>query len=269
MTLFISSIFALLSSFDGQPRQAILEPANKKTASAGPLAEYVPCRLRAFHFSRKREAATSEPHSFCIDIGNSMKVCQRNKGTDGLISVEKAGRTVLSWESEVTGSVWEGQFKVLKGDLDNDGSDDLIISELQGESNGFGRRFLKIFIVDDFGSGKLSRPLEFEMNEFGSRGTFFRRRAEKSCRILKAEWVDIKHPKRDWGMYLKGQWFRYQDGRMSPMPGQPIMIRRYLFGFERERGRTFNEPRVPFLWLNSKRTEMVDEVFIKKYGDRN
>ena len=65
-------------------------------------------------------------------------------------------------------------------------------------------------------------------------------------------------------MYLVGQWWHYDAGELRPVLDRPIIARRYLFSFERERGNMVKLDRVPFQWLSHPSTEPVKTDFITK-----
>src|SRR5262249_9092998 len=52
------------------------------------------------------------------------------------------------------------------------------------------------------------------------------------------------------GLYLVGQWWRYESGQLRPAK-RPTVIRRYLLSFERQRLATIDSPDVPYKWLSS------------------
>lgn len=61
--------------------------------------------------------------------------------------------------------------------------------------------------------------------------------------------------KRGPGLYLVGQWWRYNSGELHPLLNRRIIARRYLASFERERLRTINSAQTPSRWLSNPQTE--------------
>jgi hypothetical protein len=153
-------------------------------------------------------------------------------------------------------------FEVLTGDLDNDRKPELIVANHDGTSNGIAVDFWTIFIFPDPEFHNFTAPLTFSVEEYGSFGTFVT--SGGRINILTTTWVYNEDPKhrRGEGMYLVGQWWRYQSGELRPQLERPIMARRFLFSFASERGETVNFDRVPFKWLSHPSTESVNTAFI-------
>src|SRR5262245_24102350 len=74
--------------------------------------------------------------------------------------------------------------------------------------------------------------------------------------------------KRDEGLYLVGQWWRYKSGELLPVIERPMMARRFLFSFVSERERTESNPRRPYLWLRSRKTELLKESPLIGAGEK-
>lgn len=144
-------------------------------------------------------------------------------------------------------------FHALLGDLDKNKSAELIVVDFNGQSNGLGVNYYTINIFPDFETKGFTKPLTFNTSEFGKDGTFIYNAKKNETLILQTEWggVNIKDAKRGGGLYFTGRFFRFRNGRLKPAGDKPILARRYLNSFEKERFRTDKDSRRPYLWLTS------------------
>src|SRR5215813_1350987 len=172
--------------------------------------------------------------------------------------LEKNGSMVGKFET-TTYNGGASRFEVLRGDLDGDGKAELIIANRDGVSNGIGFDYWTISIMPDPLKYGFSRPLEFSVEEYGSEGIFVKPSGDNHRNILATEWQlnAIREKNRGDGMYFVGRWFRYKSGSLEPIPGKPILVRRYLFGFEKERLKTFDDTQKPMTWLSHRLTKFL------------
>lgn len=199
----------------------------------------------------------------CITLPKNIRICKLLSDDKDTFLIEKDGKSVGAWPGNA--SLGEtSDFEVLSGDLDNDRKPELIVANHDGTSNGLGVDYWTIFIFPDPEFRQFTAPLTFSVEEYGSFGTFVT--SGGRVNILTTSWVSNKDPKRrkGWGTYLVGQWWRYQSGELRPLLERPIIARRYLFSFERERTDTARHDRIPFLWLSNPSTEQVRTEFITK-----
>lgn len=167
---------------------------------------------------------------------------------DGDFLFERNGKVEGKWSG--AGSIYastEG-FQVLKGDLDGNGTPELIVAELESVSNGLGVRTSGIFIFPDEAKGGFRKPFHISVYEFGRNGTFVRDGEENL--ILACDWQDLTvDGKRGSGMYLIGRFFRFRNGGLVPALDKPILARRLLNSFADERAKTEDSPDAPLSWL--------------------
>lgn len=168
--------------------------------------------------------------------------------------IKKQGKSLGTIEADVNafgGST--DNFFAFYGDLDKNKSKELVVVDFNGSGNGLGVNYYTINIFPDFETKGYTIPLTFNDSEFGRDGTFVYDAKKNETLILITEWggVEIKDPKRGGGLYFTGKFFRYADGRLIFAKDKPILARRYLNSFEKERFRTDNDPRRPYLWLTS------------------
>jgi hypothetical protein len=203
----------------------------------------------------------------CIALRDRIRVCKVLSESDALFVVEKEGKSIRTWRAE-TYIGETGDFKVMQGDLDGDKKRELIIANRDSTSAGLAVSVWSITIFPDADLRSLPPPLTFSVKEFGAYGTFVS--SGGRLNILSTDWVWGKDPKgrRGEGLYLVGQWWRYQRGELIPSP-KHIVARRYLFSFERERFATWESDRIPYQWLTDRRTESVSTDFITGPSDTN
>ncbi len=210
-------------------------------------------------------AATVEGYDkgHCIALVKNIRICKLLSDDKNTFLVQKDDESVGTWPGNAY-LAETSDFEVLTGDLDNDRKPELIVANHDGTSNGLGIDYWTIFIFPDSEFRHFTAPLTFSVEEYGSFGTFVT--SGGRVNILTTSWVGNEDPKhrRGWGEYLVGQWWRYQSGELRPLLERPIIARRYLFAFERERWNTVTRDRIPFQWLSHPSTESVRTAFITK-----
>lgn len=150
-------------------------------------------------------------------------------------------------------------FHAFYGDLDHNKSAELVVVDFNGQSNGLGVKYYTINIFADFQTKGFTEPVSFADHEFGANGSFVYDAAKKETLILLTEFMDSEHidKNRGSGLYLVGKYFRFQNGRLKPAYDKPILARRYLNSFEKERWNTIDDARVPSLWFSSPATHKL------------
>ena len=75
--------------------------------------------------------------------------------------------------------------------------------------------------------------------------------------ILATRWLWTTDPrgKRGEGLYLVGNWWRYQRGELIPHVRLGTIARRYLSSFENERWNTLESDQIPYRWFRNARAE--------------
>ena len=199
----------------------------------------------------------------CIALPKKVRICKLLSDDKDTFLVQRDGKNLGTWPGN-TFLAETSDFEVLTGDLDGDRKPELIVANHDGASNGLGVEFWTIFIFPDTEFHNFTAPLTFSVEEYGSFGTFVT--SGGKVNILTTEWLTNNDPKRrrGWGTYLVGQWWRYQSGELRPQLDRPIIARRYLNSFAKDRVETVNFDRVPFQWLSHPSTESVTTEFITK-----
>ena len=157
----------------------------------------------------------------------------------------------------------DSNYEVMAYDFDNDGVNEIVVSNWVGTSNGMGVNYWEIFIARM--KSMDSSPLTFSVEDYG-KGTFIKTPLKKdSCGIMTTSWDWAKSPQGKDVLYFVGRFFRYSDGALAPAPDAPILSRRYLDSFAKERGKslTENSQGAPLSWLNTSKTEerQIDPYF--------
>ena len=199
----------------------------------------------------------------CIELPKKVRICKLLADDKDTFLVQRDGKKMGTWPGN-TFLAETSDFEVLTGDLDRDRKPELIVANHDGSSNGLGVEFWTIFIFPDPEFHNFAPPLTFSVEEYGSFGTFVTSGGEVN--ILTTDWLTNNDPKgrRGWGTHLVGQWWRYQSGELRPLLDRPIIARRYLNSFAKDRGETVNFDRVPSQWLSHPSTESVNTEFITK-----
>lgn len=195
----------------------------------------------------------------CVALPNHIRICKLLSDNADVFLIEKDGKTLGTWPTTAFMGETEG-FEVLRGDLDGDRQPELVVANHDGTGVGMAVSAwtIAIFPNDDFRSFQL--PLTFSVQDYGSFGTFVP--AAGRVNILTTNWVWGAEQKRGGGLYLVGEWWRYNSGELVPLLNRNTIARRYLFSFERERGETFESDRKPYRWLTNRSATAVTTEFI-------
>jgi hypothetical protein len=225
-------------------------------------------------FKLSRYLAPAEPPTtpfervHCAEMGNGIRVCKHISHVVTFFAIERDDTVLGKWPASTYngGTSW---FEVLKGDIDGDRDDEIIVANCSGVTNGIGFQYWTISILPDPERHGFKQPLEFSVEEYGAEGTFVKHPGDKYCNILATEWHwnAIKEQKRkDGGLYFVGRWFHYKAGALEPIADRPVLARRYLFGFEGERLRTYEDSKKPLTWLKSRLTKatVIDPLKLLK-----
>ena len=196
----------------------------------------------------------------CVAFRNRIRVCKVLSESDALFLIEKDGKLLGTWPA-ISFLGETDDFEVLRGDLDGNGKLELIIANRDATGVGMAVSTWSIAIFQESKLPGFQPPVIFSVKEYGSLGTFVS--AGGRLNILTTDWVSGTDPKgkRGEGLYLVGQWWRYQGGELAPLPRRSV-ARRYLLSFERERWATIKSNRIPYQWLSNRHTESISTDFI-------
>lgn len=197
--------------------------------------------------------------AFCVNLSGHFRVCKVAKpdSYETKFLIQKNKKTLSAIEAPAPSATCEMQdFWAYRGDLDKNGSPEVMIAALIGVSNGYARSTFEINIFRDLTISDDQKPLSFTAEEWGENGNFIFDAKRKETLILVTHWqgFDNLDLKRGDGTYLTGKWFRYRDGLLRPAHEKPTLARRLLNSFAEERNTTWTDPRTPYRWLKSKNT---------------
>lgn len=154
-------------------------------------------------------------------------------GTQHIVTIKRGG-TVLYEGRRETVNFTTKEIEIFRKDLDADGKTEVIAADFSGMSNGMGVRYWTLAIVD----GRTGATTDVPLVDYGDGS--IRRESPGHYTILVTSWEWIGS-----GLYFVARPYRYKDAKLLPEKARGMWRRRYLFSFERERGRGGN----PRQWL--------------------
>jgi hypothetical protein len=197
----------------------------------------------------------------CQQLPGGRLLCACSTDSTRQFVVEGPGNRRVSWAAPAPALFWgDPGYRIMIGDLDQDGRDEVVITQFVSASNGMAVTVDQVEVLD--GANPWSPPLQFLNQEFGLRGTFTWSKRDHRCRILATRWQNGVDRHRGGGLYLVGEWHNYRTGELFPDTTRPVLARRYLESFETARANDVNSrsESIPFRWLRSPRTEAIDAM---------
>ena len=201
--------------------------------------------------------------AYCSSLLNKTEICRVlvNNTGDSQFIVRQNQKVLNSIDAPSWGTAANNpdSFLTYKGDLDGNGSSELVLVSHEGVSQGMGVTYSTVHIFRDPKAFPNAKPASIPIQEFGDNETFRFDRKLKRTLILATYWNEYKtlDTRRGWGLYLVGKWFRYQRGGLEPVLGRPIRARRFLNSFANERDNGWFENRHPLRWLQDRRTHLL------------
>lgn len=194
----------------------------------------------------------------CVNLPKEFRVCKVFSEREWKFEfvIQKLKRTLYKFDTPSYAGIEFDDFYAYYGDLDKSGSPEIVISELDTVSNGLGVRYYNVHIFRDPLKIGFQKPFTVPIQEFGEKGNFIYDSKNNETQILVTywSWFDNLDPKRGYGTYLVGKWFRYKNGLLEPVLNKPTLARRLLYSFADERNDTDKNPFIPYKWLKSKNT---------------
>lgn len=200
--------------------------------------------------------------AFCSNLTGGLRLCKVKTSAEGDADfiVLKGSTTVSRVEAPAwtTVNISPDGFFAYRGDLDKDGTQEVVLVSLEGVSQGMGVTYSTVYIFNG-AAGSQGRPISFPIQEFGEKESFIYDPRNRRTEILISYWADYDsiEPKRAMGLYLTGKWFRYDRGKLKPVLEKPTLARRFLNSFAAERDNGWFENRKPFTWLKDRRTHKL------------
>lgn len=208
----------------------------------------------------------------CSELDGDYRVCKVMLTYDGDAEYEvfHKDKIVNSFNAPFwsTADAAPEDFWTYRGDLDNDGSREIVLVSGEGVSNGMGVTYVTVHILSDPMMLGKKTHVKFPLKEFGPGQSFIFNPKNKRTEILVTYWADSNSldPRRGWGTYLFGKWFRYDKGKLKPILSRPIRARRFLNSFARIRDNGSYPNRYPYKWLSSSNTHRFYDEPMPKDG---
>ncbi|MCX6550870.1 MAG: hypothetical protein NTY02_07675 [Acidobacteria bacterium] len=231
-----------------------------------------PPHMREFGPPRKTERTSCAP-AYCVDLGAGERVCScRTIGPGDDVSVEVLFERPPAEPIRMASDLWEmagsDAFRVFRSDLTGDGQAETIVATLVNRGNGMGVESWRVSVID---GRHPATPASWEAQDFGVLSIFTRPASGGPCRLLAGEWIPGHDPARGEGLYFVGRWLRFlspgPDGpgtsgsRFEPETERPVIRRRLLVDFERERLSAMDaDPNRPVAWFASPAVESVGHL---------
>src|SRR6266404_305195 len=144
----------------------------------------------------------------CVSLPSQIRICKCiSESEDGTFIVERKGKRLSKWPaSAFLGDT--SDLEVLLGDLDGDGSNELVVANRDSESCGMAVQQWTLSVFPNPGFPSFQAPLTFSVEDYGVFGTFAPARV--GVNILTTEWISMEDPKRQRGRgeYLIGKWWK-------------------------------------------------------------
>jgi len=185
----------------------------------------------------------------CARLSNGLTVCQCTTSPQAAdFVVQRNGREVQRWSDSYSG-LFPQEVRVAAAHLDTGNVEDIVVATRNGLSNGMVRQYWTVCAIN--GANPASPPECVGVEDYGIMGYLVG--TGQHCDLLETHWREGSEPSRGDGLYLVGRWLRYDQGKFSPDPAQPLLARRYLYSFERDRG----SASAPLPWYLDTRTRPV------------
>lgn len=265
--VFASAVWAF-SRKDGQPCHLTAFPAPQVMDAPG-------CSLAYAADGQTQDKAYCVPVSAderickCVGYTGSVPPVPGESADDGVLVLQRRGVIVGAWNARAFLGDTD-KFAVLQGDLDGNGTPEIVIVNHDGTSNGMAVNYATLGIIPNLDA--FQTPVFWQVEDYGP-GSFVRYPKFPGCALLTTEWewFEKLDPQRGSGLYLIGHEFRYHDGFLLPVTEHPIRARRYLFAFETERDATLNfdvrydaAQKAPLHWLQHATTKLLPHELLSE-----
>jgi hypothetical protein len=150
------------------------------------------------------------------------------------------------------GGLQPDSFEVIEADLDADGAREILIAVYHAHSTGLSVAYWTVYVLTP---GSNSWQVDsLSVQEYSTVGSWAALPGETRCNLLHTSWVNGFEPSRGVGLYLEATWYALQYGQFVRRADRPVVRRRYLYSFERERNSNAT-PDAPLGWLRDHRAK--------------
>jgi hypothetical protein len=208
----------------------------------------------------KQEKIDSMLDAYCSYLSGGFRICRARTSEDGDASfvIQQGTKTLESIPApfwSIAASDPDGFF-TYRGDMDGNGTKEIVLVSYEGASNGLGITYSTVYIFKDPNSHHAETPIEIPIQEFGINDNLRFDQAKNRTDILVTYWdeYDALDKRRGTGTYLVGKWFGYKNGILIPEYNRPTLARRLLNSFARERDNSSWGNRTPYKWLQHNST---------------
>lgn len=212
--------------------------------------------LKTFPRPELTENISGLEKAACVALDSEAKICQgltEDSITGSKFIVWRGGEKVCEWES----AVFLGEtadYKIFQADLDADGSDEIVVANRTAVTNGMGVNYWTIAVLPFPTKTEKLDSIEFQTEDFSVAAFSPRRKGGFDIMATTWETLPIKKSGGRTALYFVGRSLIYQNGELK-ITERPVLVRRYLASFERERLKDLEDKAESFLWLKSKNTE--------------
>jgi aspartate racemase len=200
--------------------------------------------------------------SYCVASGGGrICSCLPDDGDSLEMRWEPGTGEPFRWEVELHSLPDASAFRVEQVALGSPPAPSLLVSVRAGQGNGMGIEDWSLRAIQ---GGSVSEPRS--AHDYGLLAFPSHRPGDAECRILATRWIWARGPERGSGLYLYGRWLHLRDGALEPDPTRPIVARRYLYRFERQRLAGLATPVLePLLWFRaaSAKPPPCDDAFCR------
>jgi hypothetical protein len=101
-------------------------------------------------------------------------------------------------------------------------------------SNGMGVDYWTVYALSPGSSEWMADSLAVQ--DYSIEGSWVAVPGERRCNLLETSWVNGFDPRRGGGLYFQAAWRTIDIGAFTVRADRPVLRRRLLYSFERERG---------------------------------
>ena len=191
------------------------------------------------------------PQVHCVGARPGIEVCDCADEEKTIVIVKAGGKEVRRWEAIFSLPVQGDSPVVFAADLDGRGLDEVVVATIDAVSMGRAVESWTVCVIA--GDAPDAEPACASAEDFGRLGFLTRPSGASACLLLATEWRPGAETGRGAGTYLTGRWLRYGKGEWHTEASRPVVARRLLSSFEKER----SEASRPVLWFRDPRARAV------------